>query len=39
MLFNSAFLNSQLELIVNETKFLPVYKLFYIANAILNIDR
>ena len=35
MLFNLNFLTTQLELATDETKFLPIFKLFLIAHAIL----
>jgi hypothetical protein len=39
MLFNLDFLSTQLELATDETKFLPVSKLFFVANAIINLQK
>lgn len=39
MLFNLNFFATQLELTTDETKFLPVSKLFFVANAILELTR
>lgn len=38
-LFNINFLATQLELATDETKFLPISKLFFIANAIIDLHR
>ena len=37
MLFNLGLLSNQVEMITDETKFLPISKLFFIANAIIEL--